>query len=306
MKILEAELNRALSHIKDERRSEYRHNQNIHLELHPSGFPACILRRFLLLAKVGPFENHWAKGQGEYYTSVGSTVHTMMQKWMGTKLSIIGDWVCKKCGDIQKFSTASNCCGKPRHYEELGVTYKKTIKGHIDGLVIIKGKYYLIDYKTSSVKKITEQLENGGVYPLRSNYHQIQSYVVLLEKCYNIQIEGWALIYLARDNPFANNFIYTEAVTDEMRKTQRKRVMLYEKQQNAHNEASGYDENVEFLIKTKLCQSREEYDKEYKDDFNPCPFVDVCFKPNKFKKQVIEIVEESKFLPLINALIQKC
>lgn len=150
---------------------------NRSVELHPSSYPYCGLRqiyRDLKGIKAEPMDFY-----GEYYTSLGTLKHELMQKYLGRGKKILGDWKCLDCDYRMKLTTYKKCpkCQSVRLlYEEIGIKFGKWTHGHIDGVVQINGKWYVIDYKTTSTKKNAEHRKTGKVYPYGYNVAQISSY----------------------------------------------------------------------------------------------------------------------------------
>lgn len=304
---LKADISRALSVMGREEYPERVENENSnrHKELHPSSFNFCPVETFYKLASHGLFNHRWESASFLFYVDVGTVVHSVMQKFMGRQFHVVGDWKCKRCGDTKKFSTfeeAGLCCGHKRHYEELGIKFRKTIRGHTDGLFKHNNKFWLIDYKTSSIKSIAKHLDTGKEFPYKSNREQIRSYLPLLEKEYNIKIEGWALIYLARDNPFttAGHFIVTEVCTEELRKTYQKRMVRYDKQYDTMLDVEGSGEELDYLINTKPCACEADYEELFASDYDECPLKKICLSKDHSKliSKMNRLADSSKFLPI--------
>jgi len=277
-----------------------------HLELHPSSFPYCPLQTLVEVAQNGLYLSKWESASSDYYCSVGTAVHTVMQKHFGRAMHVVGDWTCKKCGNVAAFKTfeqAGQCCGRNRHYEELGIKFKKTVRGHTDGLFLYEGEYWVGDYKTASVvkcDKYKEEVVDGKEpsLPLRGNREQIRSYVVLLEREYKIKIRGWALLYLARDNPFKHNVVCIEEFDDDLRAEYRKLMSLYDKQYDAMLDVDNSHTGLDFLIETKPCKCDADYQELFASDFKECPLYSVCFDEHKLIKKLGPLVRRSPHLPI--------
>src|ERR1035437_9138263 len=69
--------------------------------IRPSMAPACSLPMFVNIAKgleagdgeTGEWENE-ESFMSEYYTSVGTTTHEVLQKWFGLTAKLLGNWSC--------------------------------------------------------------------------------------------------------------------------------------------------------------------------------------------------------------------
>jgi hypothetical protein len=256
--------------------------------LRPSSFPYCGLRRFLEAPKkmTTPSKDGLARA---YFTRVGKTVHSVFQKFVGMGGAIVGDWKCTnaKCKHIERFTTYARCtkCGSSVKYLELEVKMGRTVIGHLDGLWRLTPKKGLksihipIDYKTTSIKKIWKHRDTGTQYPYKGNVAQIEAYVPLLEEQYKIFISHWALVYAARDVPFRSGRVI---ILREVNATKKKRLLRkLKKTIKIHRRMLQSDtrEDVAILQKHKLCKSKQDYQEKYLDPYNPCPYLDACFRP---------------------------
>ena len=284
-------------------------NKKRNEELHPSSFPYCGYRDAMEKLEWGESETFAMGAMMSYYVNVGTTAHLVFQDFMGqlgkkheVAGRIVGDWKCldSACGHLVEFSTYKRCpkCKGGTMYEELGVRYRKRTEGHVDGLYKLHGKYYVLDYKTSSVRAVDHFRRTRKGYPYSSNKFQIRSYAAYLEQQYGIEIEGWVLIYAARDNPkthyamcggeldendrkWINRYV---KVSDEMFDIVRNKVMT-----NTIDE-----KDIDNLCKYKLCTSQEFYNTQVHDQYNPCPYVGKCFsRAEHFLKRQIKVHNEN-------------
>ncbi len=275
-------------------------------ELHPSSYPFCGLQQAYSEAKDLPPKDF--DYFGEYYTSLGTLAHELIQRYMGYQGKVIGYWKCRKCKTLQKNIKPVTCpsnCFKCNHdvfeYEEVGIKYKKYTRGHLDGIIKILGKYYIIDYKTTSEKKNTQHRQFKNVYPYSKNIAQIKSYIFYVEKQYGIKIAGYFLIYITRDSN-VKDFILEGALVDEKEKLALgKMLKIYEKQFSyvmklrKTNKSKYWD----YLVKTKPCATNADY-KEIMGNYENCPLAEggVCFNAARLKRELnnltakIKIVEE--------------
>ena len=208
--------------------SGYTHKNGRSPALRPSSFPSCSvinLMKYIQGDAAGHFEERH-EFRMEYYTYVGTIVHEVSQLFMGLSGVQYGHWKCinPKCKhgiaaqDIKtangymvkegkltrEFTTNNICpnkkCKTPMFYIELEVVYgkgNKKICGHIDGVWKIPkelgGGYWIIDYKTSSMKKI-----EAGEYPEKKHLYQLPIYAYILKKKYGMDIKGFSLIYIKK------------------------------------------------------------------------------------------------------------
>lgn len=244
--------------------------------LRVSGLPYCGLKD-AYLKMIGHVEEDRDAGMS-YYCGVGTAAHEVFQRWLGLNGRVYGDWKCrsKKCGHAVRFSEQHLCpkCGSEMQYEEFTVKAFKYLSGHTDGLFRSKdGRFWLIDYKTCSVR-IIETQHKHKMLPYRKNVHQISAYVPLLERKLKIEIAGWMLIYIARDNPWC--FKVTGEVMSETEKDATfQKLRRYDRQFEIVNELDNFAQ-VAWLAKNKLCKSHEHYVDEIKSH-EGCPLAPVCF-----------------------------
>lgn len=258
-------------------------------KLRVSGFPYCGLQHcYKKLTHDGslPTNNFGLP----FYTGVGTVVHEVLQRYLGQGRKIYGNWKCLTCDTTVECSNKSKCpnCSAEMQYEEFEVHAFKHLSGHLDGIYKAKdGKYYVIDYKTSSVRNIYKH-RKYGVFPYAKNRAQISAYCALIEEEYDIEISGWMLIYVARDNP-----MIVEVVGDTLTTKQKARILKM---------CKGYDDqyevvcniksfkDIEHLIDVKPCNNREYYQQHYKG-IEGCPLESVCFT-----KKLRQFMKEQYFL----------
>ncbi|QJT70965.1 hypothetical protein GR7B_00167 [Vibrio phage vB_VcorM_GR7B] len=279
-------------------------------ELHPSSFPFCSTYYALDYLMHGDvFEREQECLMGNYYTGIGTVVHEVIQNAIGEAHMLdpkkpldhylIGDYKCNKCGHVHKFSSYPKKCKKCKQkkwrffYDELAVWWGKKTVGHSDGLYYFGGKYWVIDYKTTSSFAVMQHTNSGGKYfPYDHNVRQIKSYCAMLEENYNVKIGGWILVYVPRDN-----YNRPVAVGDDISKKEKSRLKTM---------LDGYDLNfrrvrsfpeqtskaaimklAKKIIKDKPCQCMKTYEKNMKDPYFDCPYAEngTCFNKQKLLKQ---------------------
>lgn len=257
--------------------------------LRPSSFPYCGLRQLFQWPKVIDDEDKRYLGASAlFYTSVGTAFHEVFQEILGKNKQIIGNWKCPKCGSLKLFTTYTRCskCNVPRQYQELEVTYKNTLIGHLDGLFLDKktNTYWVIDYKSTSAFSLMLHEKHKNVFPYPSNVDQISAYVPLLEKLHKIKVSGYILFYLSRDNPFkiGGKLLHVKrmgpkAKAAELGKLDRY-VRLYRQTLTVKSLS-----DLEEVYANKLCRSKSEYQSLFKESYNECPHHKMCFS----KKQTL-------------------
>ena len=270
-------------------------------ELRPSAFPLCPILVWMKLTQ-GAKRGYWGESgsfQSKYFSTVGTDFHSMIQYFIGMSGKIYGNWMCinNECkkgraavtlynergevirsGKITAYNTTDNecpCCGEAMQYEEIEVRYKG-IKGHIDCIIDLgDGKYWVGDYKTSS----NWGLDNK-ILPMNSHLKQIPAYVYILRKKYKLNVVGFSLLYVTRDNPwrfketpFEWNHEWTEYASDMLRGEKRKyKAALH----------TFVDGDLDRIIEHKPCKSEAFYHKEI-SYYNECPLLGICFEKRKLR-----------------------
>lgn len=267
--------------------------------LRPSSLPYCGLKRALTAADQleAPRTENLAT---TYFTQVGHATHGAFQEMVGAGSRIVGDWKCRTCKTVIEFETYQECCGQPMQYHELEVKFKNTVVGHLDGLYRLEPKkgrkspHVVWDYKTTMLKNVWKK---PSPFPYKSNVAQIESYIPLLEAQYGIDVVGWALIYLARDNPFSGRKIVAVEATPQLKVRLMKKL---ERNVRIHRKmlVSETMEDLEVLAKYKLCTSLKDYKENVEDEYNPCPIHKQCFNP-KALQGVMKKALKTKVFPII-------
>ncbi len=270
-----------------------------HLELHPSSFPPCGVRQFHSICLDPPTGVDVIPFSMAFYTSIGTAFHTAIQNCLGAGGRMMGDYTCPACGCKREATMVSVCpkCDTLMHYEELGIRVGKRTVGHVDGLFMLSdGTFIVIDYKTTSIKKLDRHRTEGEVFPTLPNVEQIRSYVVYLSSLYDIKIVGWALVYVARDN--FDNFEVTAGKVKEGNIPELKAEL---KRWDNHCDVvvrAKSLKDIQVVIEEKPCRSVEEYYARFHNPYSPCPLHAVCFNPKSLRQTLADCLEEADHLPL--------
>lgn len=242
------------------------------IKLRASSLPTCSL---LFLEKMLLDDVETEEAMMDYYCSVGTTVHSHLQKWLGKSGKVYGNWICKSCGYKHQNTVKWKCpkCKSHMEYEELEVEYN-VFSGHIDGLLKLKnGKFIVFDYKTTSSSNIYDK----KYIPVPKHIIQVSAYAAILQKLYGMKIDSVSVVYVARDNPTLVAE-YNTVFTDKMYKF----TLDYLKKQIKGFKAAvkSYETgDFKYAVKYKLCSSYHEY-KEETEKFmgmNGCHLSKVCF-----------------------------
>ena len=273
--------------------------------LRPSGFPYCGWRR-VLDAREGVEMNELTEALSGYFFGVGHATHDVFQKHVGLTGKIVGDWKCRDCKHWQRatiYAVCPECGSEHMKYHELEVRYKGTLVGHVDGVIRLdpkkgaKSRHIVIDYKTSSLKKITMK---KSPFPYYTNKSQIEKYVVLVESQYGFKMDGWALIYLARDQPVYRGVkvVYRsmgEKAKKDHLKELNKWVKLHRLFLRAYKESQ-----FQKLLKHKLCSSKSNHDTMFPASYEACPHADKCFTALGQEKQMVRVLKYKDVFPVID------
>lgn len=275
-------------------------------ELHPSSFPYCALWHVHDIFKNGGIPTTQEEDYFmQYYTGLGSFKHELMQDWLGKGKQIYGNWECihaqrKKnpCKGRRKFSVYKECpkCGSEMKYHELSIKFGKYTHGHLDGIFFYKGKYYIIDYKTTGEYKLFQHKSGRKIeFPFGYNKAQIESYCYYVAKQYGVEISGWILIYVSRDKSFRNYVNVGEALTKESRKRISETVKRYDRHFGIAIKAKRYDDIIP-LIEEKPCKCRADYLNDYHNEYDPCPLAkdSVCFNKKKLAEKMQKVAKKMK------------
>ncbi len=254
--------------------------------LRVSGFPFCGLEAAYKKLTKHTVERKMTFGS-KYYTGVGTLTHEIIQNFMGHGGRILGQWKCQdpECKGIRLASRNNRCplCNGFMLYEELTVTAFKHVSGHLDGIYKTEnGEYWLVDYKTSSVRVISSQSKNKTL-PYYHNVCQIKAYCALIELMFDIKISGWLLHYIARDSPLTVFKTEGQRISEKGKRIQLEKIQHYDRHWDLIQNMTKFSDLMQ-LVEEKPCKTWEFYKKEF-DGFTPCPLSQgqLCFQPKKLK-----------------------
>ncbi len=287
-----------VSDLSPREQADFRRRQ---VDLHPSSFPVCPLRmafeRYLQDDDPVVYQNF----ASDYYLSVGTIAHTLLQRWLGRSGYIIGNWTCAKCKTAYRFCTVPSKCRSCKHttfnYHELGGK-DDNVRWHMDTLFKFRDQLWVVDYKTTSEFMLTKHRgKQGPVFPYYGNLFQVEAYVPLVERKYNVKIAGIMLPYVSRSTP--NNSTYgVEVVGEELTESKRERLHeRLERFKKAHalslKVLKAPRKVFKLAIETKLCEDEDFYEEKVRG-YNPCPLAEggMCWKRSRLLKYLKEKVDE--------------
>ena len=270
-------------------------------KLRASGFPYCGLRHAFEKMRLRIKNEAPTSDFGKpYYCGNGTTTHELLQRYVGSTGDIIGHWNCrnKKCGgrrELTKYRPCPKCRGE-MEYEELTVKAYRFVSGHVDGVWRAPdGKYFVIDYKTSSTYAISKQ-RTYKTFPYLANKAQIKAYCMLVELCFGIKISGWLLVYVARDDPKKFRKIVGDMITTSEKKKIYRMLGTYDGHFGIARDLRKWSD-LKTLVEEKPCRCYEDYEEGYKT-LDECPLSKVCFS-NRLNEVVKDMWLEYKPIRLL-------
>lgn len=96
------------------------------------------------------------------------------------------------------------CGGTKFKYLEITFLREHGVSGHVDKVLLVGAKIFILDYKTTTFRRFEGEWE--GHLPYLSNIAQISNYCVMFERKYNHRPTSWILVYVPRERP--KNFGY--------------------------------------------------------------------------------------------------
>lgn len=236
----------------------------------------------------------------EYYTGVGTLTHEAVQDFLGRGGRMYGVWDCEQdgCHGQRTFSANNRCpaCNSEMKYNEISIDlsaiFPNVSSCHLDGVFKdSKGKYWLVDYKTTNSRTAKQPLETTTL-PYPTNKAQIMAYCAVLEWRFNINVEGWILFYIARDQPINTHRAVGNRITVEEKKTIMAKLATASTHYGMVMNATSFD-TVTSLVEQKPCKTVEIYEKEYAT-FGGCPLHHICFENKMLQKELSRAWEDKE------------
>lgn len=193
------------------------------ISLRPSQIPFCPIGFFVRHATHGLMRSQGM--QSAFYTEVGRSVHSVVQKYLAHSGRFLSSWKCKQCGKKYKLTVQNECCDFPMQYHEVEINFKGIV-GHIDAIFVDRfGNYWIVDFKTTSVKGAPLKPKKPGV----DYVEQVETYALMMQLQYKIKIKGVMLMFIKRDNPM-DPVIWEHVMTKADYTRVRNRTVEYRKQ----------------------------------------------------------------------------
>ena len=188
--------------------------------LRPSQMPFCPASFYIQHATQGMVST--LNMLGGYYTSVGTTVHDVVQTYLSPSGKFLADWNCKICGKWRRMSTNSECCDFTMKYHEALISHKGVV-GHIDAIFQdSKGRYWILDFKTATMKGAGYKAKS----PPKSYREQVETYALMLWLQHKIKVEGVMLMFIPRDDPTKPE-VWVDLVDGTQMKAVQQRIKRY-------------------------------------------------------------------------------
>lgn len=280
------EINQELGRVFDD--SQFLETRDVGrvLYLRPSQLPFCPLQFWLSVSTEGLTRR--SNFYSQFYTSVGTTVHTVVQSHLHRSKRFIANWYCPVCKKTRYFKPVAKCCGLYPQYQEVSIN-TKGMKGHIDAVFLDrKGRYWIVDFKTSSTSTLSAKKKD----PSAAYKEQLKSYAHALSRQLNIKIHGICLVFISRDNPRRRSTWFLE-LTDNERKQSKLGVARYLRQHRSVLRLTKFSELYE-LYKNRQCRSLE----DMRAFTGECPYVSVCSSHLDQKALLKDIFKAAHYVPI--------
>lgn len=264
--------------------------------LRPSALPFCQWAAMLseLCPEGAPEQDSFAR---DFYTSVGTVAHRVVQSWLGRAGYLFGPYQCRGCRNVEVAlgwpKACPNGCGKPDWlYLEIDLKDADPTGefsgAHADGLIrfdwMEPETYYLIDIKTCSLAMLPKP-EYQFTSPWHQKYlHQTAIYAHLLNRSEDMHVVGTVFIMVPRDDPKQMRAIYYDQ-SETNGNIFREAVAKF---RNAKRAAATGDT----LMINRDCK---------KPGDNPdCPFAGICFDRSATEELFIK---RNKNLPVLPSVV---
>jgi len=238
-----------------------------------SGLPFCpVIWVSDYLEKNGMLPEESSMGL-DFYAGTGTILHSSFQKWTGLLGKLHGNWKCVQRDANLKLTCSKNAtpfkikhvtgpqycpfCKHLMEYEEYLIYHPETeFSGHIDCMLPYKDGFIVLDWKTTSAKKLPEIKEAPENY-----FNQINMYGYFLtnfgvydedEKSFvgPFKIYGVGLWYIARDNYKLSKVLLFNKVDSDLAE--------FTLAQKLAADKALVDGKFKKVVKYKLCETKED------------------------------------------------
>lgn len=252
MKTLDQEISEAFN-IKDLNMYEHRFS--------PSALPVCPRRYSIYSHATEDIKaSYYWEYSGEFYTSLGHTIHAVTQRQLGKAGLIFGNWKC--CGVTRTNQYAERCliCTKYPEYSEYRLDkVMNGIGGFVDGVLLKHNA--VLEIKTKSTKAIQTMTE-----PIWYEWTlQASVYATALNRMYGWSLNKIVMLYISRENPHQRKIFVVPVIKTAL-----------------DNQVAAFNYGKE-CVKLKvlpegICKNQQDDNAKY------CVYSSICFRPDLAKK----------------------
>jgi hypothetical protein len=197
---------------------------------------------------------------GEFYTSLGHTIHAITQKQLGKAGLLFGNWKC--CGITRNNQHAKRClvCTKYPDYVEYRIDkVMNGIGGFVDGVLLNHNS--VLEIKTKSTKAIQEMKE-----PIWYEWTlQASVYATALNRMYDWSLNKIVMLYISRENPHLRKIFVVPVIKTSL-----------------DNQVAAFNYGKECVklkvLPSGICQSPSDDNAKY------CIYSAICFRPDLAEK----------------------
>jgi len=277
------------------------------VQIRPSALPFCQVE--YLFAKLDPIERSVGDSFMErIFVNIGSTVHEVLQTYLGRAGFLYGKWKCKKCFWVSDPVLGTPYCGDKKlswtrgtdlegnpigpeeapcsrgfatRYQEFSLKDPVSgMTGSCDGLILVAGRLYMLEVKTKPSSSAVRALKA----PDPPHVHQAGTYAAMVnpkEIGLEQEVEGIAFCYVPRDYPNKMRWIFHELAPETLENLRR-----------------DYPE-VKEILKTGEMEKAKGIcpNQQYAEKMRYCEFAAQCFRPDRaeyLKKKRKEYIKEKK------------
>jgi hypothetical protein len=190
-----------------------KHRESWRFEFRASGLPACQLKYmwWRLDDKLDELPRRKRSYFGDFFTEIGTAVHSATQRWLGRLGVLYGPWRCPVCDTVKEPHLGTVWCegtAEAPHrsvecvYEEFA--FDEQPSGHCDGLLKMRdltpepNDYVVLEVKTTSEKKLDEVVKVEGP-PL--NYMLQATNYAYRFKQRGLNIVAVMFLFIPRESP---------------------------------------------------------------------------------------------------------
>lgn len=264
--------------------------------LRVSSFPFCATKWWFSLP-LATNKTREGSFMGDFYTTIGTAIHTNIQRSATAMPYTIQDWRCS-CGKVHEFCLKpKRCsCGQTEFFKDEEHEIRRgVIVGHIDNSFLLEDKTIdIVDYKSTTVRS----LESKDALPHLENVRQIEAYCGIKIKD-GFNISGWTLDYITRNSAQHKYVTSTQFYGHSLRQELpaiNSRVSQYVKDYKLVSRLTTVEELKEVLRRRRLQLSKPDTENLC----NYCLYKSVCTQPNRdvlaHAKRVFQLVK----IPVIN------